>query len=68
MAEPGATVETSQADQTGVVQSDGGPRTSGAAAQVRANGTVVLASPQIKHVGIPCVSSSRFVSSALLYH
>lgn len=57
MAEPGATVETSQAgDQTSaVVQSDGGPRTSGAAAQVRANGTVVLASPaQVKHV----VSSS----------
>lgn len=56
VAEPGATVETSQAgDQTsGVVQNDGGPRTSGAAAQVRANGTVVLASPaQVKHVGVP---------------
>lgn len=58
VAEPGATVETSQAgDQSSVVQNEGGPRTSGAAAQVRANGTVVLASPaQVKHVGIPSIS------------
>lgn len=57
MAETGATVETSQAgDQASVVQNEGS-RTSGAAAQVRANGTVVLASPaQVKHVGIPSIS------------
>lgn len=56
MAETGATVETSQAgDQASVVQNEGS-RTSGAA-QVRANGTVVLASPaQVKHVGIPSIS------------
>lgn len=64
VAEPGATVETSQAgDQaSAVVQNDGGSRTSGATAQVRANGTVVLASPgQVKHV----VSSSSQNTQAI---
>ncbi|XP_035219813.1 cyclic AMP-dependent transcription factor ATF-1-like isoform X2 [Stegodyphus dumicola] len=59
VADQSATVETSQAggDQSSTVgsgtvgQNDSGPRTSGATAQARANGTVVLASPaQVKHV------------------
>lgn len=69
VAEPGATVETSQAgDQTSaVVQNDGGSRTSGAAAQVRANGTVVLTPAQVKHVGIPSVLSPLFCLPKLRY-
>ncbi|XP_071033970.1 cyclic AMP-dependent transcription factor ATF-1 isoform X3 [Parasteatoda tepidariorum] len=75
VADQSATVETSQADQSSNVgsgtvgQNDSGNRTSGTTAQVRANGTVVLAAPaQVKHQNTQAIAVPQAGGGVSIVH